>query len=183
MRDLKAALIARSFATRVSVSSLVRALVARGLGQQGSESTLAIQSPSSGPLVKLSIRVTPTEALALANGARAAGLSRAAYLADLIARPSEVVTGANRAERTAALVASNAELSILSRNIRHLVTLLSQGSGQAAREYRAMLDKLSDDVRRHLSLSSALLAEGRPRHSLAMSFDPRAAGPEKESHG
>jgi hypothetical protein len=61
-------------------------------------------------------------------------------------------SAAERAALTAAIVASNGEVSALNRNVRHLTELLSRGSVRAAQEYRAMLDTLGADVRRHLAL-------------------------------
>jgi len=59
-------------------------------------------------------------------------------------------------------------LSTLNRNVHHLVALLGQGSVQAAREYRVMLDALTDDVRSHLQLVSAALADLHPRRPAPM---------------
>jgi hypothetical protein len=113
--------------------------------------------------VKLSIRLTSAEADSLAAGARAAGLARGAYLAGLVADIPVLSAGAGRNEHLAALVASSAELSTLSRNIQHLTSLLRLGEVRAAREYREMLDTLTEDVLRHLVLASKVLAELRPR--------------------
>ena len=86
MRGLKAALVARAQAQRVSVSVLVRAAVARDLGvadgDEAHEATASANTASSANFVKLSIRMTSEEAEQLAAGARSAGLSRGAYLAD-----------------------------------------------------------------------------------------------------
>ena len=89
MRGLKAALVARAQAQRVTVSVLVRGAVARELGlakvaAPRQEAALA-GSASSATNIKLSIRLTPDEAKQFAAGARAAGLSRGAYMAGLIA--------------------------------------------------------------------------------------------------
>jgi hypothetical protein len=46
-----------------------------------------------------------------------------------------------------------------------LTALLRQGSVQAAKEYVAALDTLAGDVRSHLHLASATLAELSPRRS------------------
>ena len=113
--------------------------------------------------VKLSIRMTPAEAEQLAAGARAAGLSRGAYLAGLIADVPVLSAGASRAEHIATLIASSAELSTLSRNIHHLTSLLRQGNVRPALEYREMLDTLAGDVRGHLMLAASVLADLRPR--------------------
>lgn len=80
MRGLKAALVARAQAERLSVSVLVRAAVARDLGVPIEGEAGRVDAPTVGPSsaasVKLSIRMTNEEARQLAAGARASGLSR-----------------------------------------------------------------------------------------------------------
>ena len=167
MRGMKAALVARAQAQRVSVSVLVRGAVERELGlAAGAE----LQQPTEQPIgpwtaasVKLSIRMTPNEAEQLAAGAHAAGLSRAAYLSGLIANVPVLTSGASRTDHIAKLVASSAELSTLSRNIHHLTALLREGNVRPALVYRDMLDTLAGDVRRHLTLAAGVLADLRPR--------------------
>ena len=72
-----------------------------------------------------------------------------------------------RTDHLAALIASGAEISTLSRNIHHLTSLLRQGAFRAAQEYRPMLDTLADDLRGHLELAAGALAELRPRSGSA----------------
>jgi hypothetical protein len=167
MRGLKAALAARAQAQQVCVSVLVRGAVARDLGLAvgagpGQPSAHA-ESSWSAPKVKLSIRMTREESERLAAGARSAGLSRGAYLSGLIADVPVLTSGAHRADHIAALVASCAELSTLSRNIHHLTSLLREGNVQPALQYRAMLDTLAGDVRGHLMLVAGILAQLQPR--------------------
>ena len=107
--------------------------------------------------------MTAEEAEQLAAGARAAGLSRGAYLAGLIADVPVLSAGASRIDHLATLIASSAELSTLSRNIHHLTSLLREGNVQPALEYREMLDTLAGDVRGHLTLAASVLADLRPR--------------------
>ena len=175
MRGLKAALVARAQAQRVSVSLLVRGAVARELGlaevAAPHREAASTGSASSASNVKLSIRLTPAEAERLAAGARAAGLSRGAYLAGLIADVPVLSAGASRTDHLATLIASSAELSTLSRNIHHLTSLLREGNVRPALEYREMLDTLAGDVHGHLTLASSVLADLRPRS--------RSAGPSK----
>ena len=169
MRGFKAELVARAQAQRVSVSLLVRSAVAGYLG--ASEPHEAPQAPPSatpepGPAsstVKLSIRLTLAEANQLAAGARTAGLSRGAYLAGLVAGVPVLSNGTGRAEHLAALIASSAELSALSRNLHQLTALLRHGDVQAAQPYRDTLDTLAGEVRAHLMLASRVLAELQPR--------------------
>lgn len=166
MRGLKAALVARARAERVSVSVLVRSAVARDLGLDLEREPQRADLPSGGAStaasVKLSIRMTAEEAQQLAAGARAAGLSRGAYLAGLIANVPVLSAGGGRAEHIAALIASTAELSTLSRNIHRLTALLRQANVEPARPYREMLDTLAGDVRRHIELAARALADLQP---------------------
>ena len=167
MRDLKAALVARAQAQRVSVSVLVRRAVARDLGLEESSSPQSLEaardSAPADSIVKLSIRVTTAEAERLAAGVRLAGLSRGAYLAGLIAGIPALTFGVSRPEQLTTLTASNAELSTLSRNIHHLTSLLRQGDVVPALAYREMLNTLDGDIRRHLVLAAGVLATLRPR--------------------
>jgi len=118
---------------------------------------------SSPSHVKLSIRMTAEEAQQLAAGARAAGLSRGAYLAGLISNVPALSAGGGRAEHIAALRESSAELSTLSRNVHRLTALLRQANAESARPYREMLDTVAGDVRRHLELAARVLADLQPR--------------------
>jgi hypothetical protein len=180
MCGLKPALLARAQAERVSVSMVVRRAVAHELGQghAGREVACAGRFAShAGSTVKLSIRLTASEAEQLAAGARQAGLSRGAYLAGLLAGvPSLTDSSATRPDRLAALNASCAELSTLSRDLNHLASLLRQGQVRAAMEYRSMLDTLGVDVREHLAMAAGLLAELRPARParVAVQRRPRA---------
>jgi hypothetical protein len=182
MRGLKAALVARAQAERVSVSVVVRRAVERELGADGASRALSRGDQAAnvpGSTVKVSLRLTRTDAEQLAAGARQAGLSRGVYLAGLLAGDLALVGGtASRPDRLAALNASCAELSTLARDLHHLASLLRQGQVRAAMEYRGMLETLSADVREHLAMAAGLLAELRPARSprVAQQQRPRPAG-------
>ena len=167
MRGLKAALVARAQVRRESVSVLVRRAVARELGQAESVPQLDAGADdieaSRASQVKLSIRLTTAEAMQLAAGSRAAGLSRGAYLSGLIAGIPALTSGASRIDMLAALTTSNAQLSGLSRNIHALTRLLTQSNVQKALVYRDMLDALDGDIHRHLTQATALMVDLRPR--------------------
>jgi len=171
MRGLKAALVARAQAERVSVSVLVRSAVARDLGLAAGEEASRVvepkEHPSNATTVKLSIRMSAEEARQLAAVARAAGLSRGAYLAGLIANVPVLSAGGGRTEHIAALMASCTELSTLSRNVHRLTALLRQANVEPARPYREMLDTLAGDVRRHLELAARVLADLQPQNRSA----------------
>lgn len=176
LHGLKAALVERAQARRASVSVLVREAVERELGiVDGSKECggAAGTAASAGSTVKLSIRLTSDEAMRFDAAARRAGLSRGAFLAGLLADVPALSGGAgSRLDCLAALTASSAELSTLSRNINHLTALLRKGDVRPAQEYRRMLDTLGDDVRQHLRLAASVLAELRPARSSARRGDP-----------
>jgi hypothetical protein len=166
LHGLKAALVARAAAKRVDVSVVVRRAIERELGVTTATTESAgepISPPAAGGSVKLSIRLTSADAARLSAAAARAGLSRNAYVAGLLAEVPLLVSGsAARPDLLAALIASCAELSTLTRNLHHLTTLLRQGQVRAAMEYREMLDTLGGDVREHLAMAAGLLAELRP---------------------
>ena len=166
MRGLKATLVSRAQAERVSVSAVVRRAVQRELGlvdASDESETVAPATTTAAAAVKLSIRLTSAEADQLAASARRAGLSRGAFLAGLLAGVPSLSSGAgSRPDAIAALTASSAELATLTRNIHHLSALLRQGEVRAAQEYRRMLGTLGDDVRAHLRLAGSVLADLRP---------------------
>jgi hypothetical protein len=181
LHGLKAALIARAQVERVGVSVLVRRAVERELGVAcASHDPLHAgqQARGAASTVKLSIRLTSSEAEQLAAGAQRAGLSRRAYLAGLLAGvPSLAEGSASRPELVAALNASCAELSTLSANLNHLTSLLRSGQLRAAMEYRVMLGTLGADVRGHLAMAAKLLAELRPARPARVSVPPTVGAP------
>jgi hypothetical protein len=189
LHSLKAALMTRAAAERVDVSVVVRRAIEREVGVAAATPELASEpcSPrAASATVKLSIRLSVADAEQLTVGARKAGLSRGAYLAGLLAgNPSLVNGAASRPDRLAALNASCAELSTMSRDLHSLAALLRQGQVKAAMEYRAMVDTLDADVREHLAMAAGLLADLRPARSARVAHQQRprpAASPEGDRH-
>jgi hypothetical protein len=181
MRGLKAALVTYAKTKRSSVSVVVRDAVARELEEAGAGEAVRRASPEAGTdaagWVKLSVRVTRTEADRLAAGARAAGLSRSAFLVGL-SDGVPVLRSGCRPEHIASLMASCAELSTFSRNAHRLATLLGQGNVKQALVYRDMLDRLTADVHKHLRLAARALSELRPPRTA--SHGPAAVGGESK---
>jgi hypothetical protein len=169
LRGLKAALMSHASDRGVSPSSAIREALAATLGAAASrnDATAAGQSIARVPSlttdpVRVSLRLCARDAQALRIAAKAAQLPLGAYLAGLAEGIPAVGQGMGRQDALAELVASSAELATLSRNVRHLTSLLKQGSVRAAQEYRAVLDTLTADVHEHLTLASATLADLRP---------------------
>jgi Tfp pilus assembly protein PilN len=180
MRGLKGALLARAQGQHISLSVLVRRVIARELALVDPSVAPPVATgtqTAARPIVKLTIRVTRDEAEQLTEGARQAGLSQSAFLMGLLAQvPSLLDGGGSRLDCLAALTASNAELSALGRSVNHLAALLRQGEVQAAQEYRRMLDTLAGDVRAHLRLAASVLAALRPARQPAKSSQQRQTG-------
>jgi hypothetical protein len=182
MRGLKAALVAHAKAKRATVSVVVRDAVAALLGRAHPEDAppqIAPETPDGrAAWVKLSVRVTRDEARRIDAGAKAAGLSRGAYLVGLADGVPAVKEGRLLRELIAALIASCAELSTLSGNVRRLAALLTVGDLEQAKRYRTMLDTIAGDVDRHLKIAATGLAKlnifGRARRSKSESLPQRS---------
>ena len=120
MRGLKAALVARAEAERLSVSAIVRRAVERELAPADVSTVSVSAQPTARPIrsmVRLSLRLKAEEAVQLKAAARRADLSLGAFLTGLLANvPALSAASAGRPEYLAALTASSAELSTLNRN-------------------------------------------------------------------
>ena len=163
LRGLRPALGARAARDGVTESDVLRSALAVVLGDPGvhlrSPGVASAESLQTAPRVKLSVRVSAPAARRLDLNGRAAGLSRGAYLTRLIDGAPPVIPSAERAAGFAALNASASEVALLSRDINHLTHLLRTGSVRAAREYQGRMETLDGDVRKHLALSAAVIAE------------------------
>jgi len=169
LRGLRAALAARAAERRMTESDVLRSALAAALDADPSiaitqdtdfgRGHLPTPQTSPTPQVKLSVRLTRPASQRLDRHARAAGLSRGAYLTRLVDGAPPVTAQADRAAAAAALSQSSAELAVLSRDINHLTQLLRRGAMDAARQYRERLDHLDGDVRSHLDKVATVLAE------------------------
>jgi hypothetical protein len=166
LHGLRALLFERARPHGVSPSALVRDALVKALEGGGEGSVGRAESAAPVPSearVRLTLLMSREEAKAILEAARQAGLTPGAYIAGLMAAVPVLTSGANRRDHIATLTASNAELSILSRNIHHLTSLLREGNVRLAMEYRTMLDTLAGDVRTHLKLASGVLADLQPQ--------------------
>jgi hypothetical protein len=167
LRGLRAALSARAAASDMTESDVLRSALAATLGvDRGAPvaTSSAVMRPAPTPRVKLSVRLSHFAAQRLDASARAAGLSRGAYLLRLIDGAPPVTPIADDAALVAALASSTAEMAVLSRDLNDLMRLLRQGSVQAAREYRDRLFTLDKNVQRHMEVAASTLVALRARH-------------------
>ena len=137
LRGLKAPLFKRAQALGVSPSGLVRTTLVEAL-RQSEPITIERATPSCrsghGDRVRLCLRMSREQASATLEGARRAGLNPGDYVGNLVAGVPVLLSGSNRPDYLATLIASSAELSTLSRNIHHLSSLLREGNVRAAQE-------------------------------------------------
>lgn len=163
LRGLRAALAARAADQGVTASDVLRSALAAALGNDecvaASPASNCNERPAAAGQVKLSVRLSCPTADRLDSNARAAGLSRGTSLSRLIHGAPRLMAASERVAGFAALSASATEMAVLSRDISHLTRLLRLGSVEAARQYTVRLETLDKDVRAHLDLSSAALAE------------------------
>lgn len=184
LRGLRVALAARAVEAGMTESDVLRSALAVAL-QAERGSTIAPLSVGGASLsraspIKLSVRLSHAAAHRLDLNARAAGMSRGAYLTRLIDGAPPVASLADRKAAAAALSKSSAELAVLSRDIHHLTRLLRQGSVKAARQYSERLENVDADVRSHLDQSAAVLAELAPARTVARrspAAQPRRSSP------
>lgn len=166
LRGLKAALLERAQALGVSPSGLVRTALAEALGHAErihiDRTTPSLRS-GNGDRMRLCLRMSREQVRAAVEGAHRAGMYLGDFVGSLVADVPVLSAGGSRAEHIAALIASSAELSTLSRNIHRLTALLRQANVEPARQYREMLDTLAGDVRSHLELAAGVLVDLRPR--------------------
>jgi len=159
LRGMKAALLMEARARGVTVSWLVRdALAKQQVGGSHEGSPSAATPCSTAKSVRVSLRLSGEAAELLSSSAAKAGLPLGAFVVELLRSASKVPSAVERAALVGALARSNAELSTLSRYVSHLTSLLRQGSVDAARVYRQMLDTLDADVRAHLKLAAEVRA-------------------------
>lgn len=186
LRGLKAALIERARRQGVTPSDVIRALLAEALGDSGrcvdaGSSGSASGSPSAPriPRARISLRLYRHEAQQVRQCAIAAGMPVGMFVASLCSdgalKTSGSLNGQRPTDQLAALAASSAELSTLARDLRHLTQLLRQGNVPAAQVYRHRLETTDRDVRAHLVLAAALLADLQPlRARLSATRRPKA---------
>jgi len=163
LRGLRAVLTRRAAQVGVTESEVLRSALVAALGSDAAD----VSNPtcdftdveSHVPHVKLSVRLRRPVACRLDQDARAAGLSRGSYLAQLIRGAPHVASSADRVAACAALNRSSEELAVMSRDINHLTHLLRQGSVEAAKSYAERHETLDRDVRSHLALAAVVLAD------------------------
>ena len=124
LRGLRASLLDQARARGVTLSDLVRGVLAAALGAVDSHQRLlgsATHRSLASGRVRLSLRLTAEQARAITLAAKAAGHSTGDFVSGLVAGVPVLSAGANRTDHLAALIASSAEISTLSRNATFII--------------------------------------------------------------
>ena len=160
LRGIRAAVAARAAARGMTVSELVREVLAReACGDNDAPTASARIAKASRGLVRVALRMSNAQAVALKSAAQAAALSAGDYVSALVSDASAGASRGPRGDCAAALVASCSVLTVLARDLRHLAQLLGQGQVLAAQQYRRWLDDVEAEVRAHLRLASEVLGD------------------------
>src|SRR5687768_4489657 len=143
LRGIRAAVATRAAANAMTVSELVREVLAReACGDAAASPSAAGSAEARGGHVRVGLRMSPAHASALKSAARAAALPAGDYVAALVSDSPVTAGRGPRGECAAALIASCSALTVLARDLRHLGELLRQGQVLAAQQYRKRLDDL-----------------------------------------
>ena len=165
--ELKAQLVAAACKAGTSPSALARRAIARALAGRVVDRRSSSPAPSAGEAMK-EFRVTVPESAAarLAAAARAAGMTRSAYVSTaalgLADGPERDSNGSARAPAAIAslreaLMKSNAGLAPIGRNLNQVTRALNAHPGRMSRADRENLEAVADRVVEHLKVVSELL--------------------------
>ena len=164
LRGMRERLHALAALRKMPMAALVRkALVAllddelSDAGNSRNDTTATVD----GQVVKVTLRLPVTQAVALASRARTADVSQGAYVAGLIDGIPPDPLPTDHAHAVTALVGSTDQLAAMGTDLNASMRLLGRGSSSEIERYRAGIMSLADDVRSHLALAAPLVAELR----------------------
>lgn len=150
----------------MSAAAIVRRAVLDVLSDAEStqEPERAVEMAHEAGCVKLTLRLSPAHAAALAERARAADLSQGRYVETLL---DAAPTSLSADDRIAVLelAASNDNLAAMSVDLNAFLRALARADSEAAERYREDLTVLANNVRSHLAIASALIARLQGRRA------------------
>jgi hypothetical protein len=121
----------------------------------------------AGPIARVTLRLTPGHAAALAARARASDVARGDFICALLDGTPPAPLPPDHAVAVQALMASTDHLAVLSTDLNAFMRILERVPVAKLEPFRTRLGGLIGDVRKHLTLSAALAAElGPPRRRI-----------------
>jgi hypothetical protein len=186
--ELKKRLVAAAHAAGTTPSALARRGIAEALRDAAQEHRAhAVVDKPGEPFVEIRVKVRRSDAARLAAAARAAGMTRSAYLsaatvelaerspAPAAAVPILAIEAAGAMRE--ALVKSNAGLAPIGRNLNQVARALNTYPGPMSSADRQNLAEVAQRVSEHLELVSEVLNAIRaPRIRLVRSGEPTGTG-------
>jgi hypothetical protein len=169
LRGLRERLQALAASHQMTTSALVRQMLIALLDAESGEGDTrrnfsAIPAGATAintPVVKVTLRLPASHAIALARRARAADVSQGAYVVGLIDGASPSPVPQDHARTVAALLASTDQLAVIGTDLNAFLRLLGLRSSSELERYRAGILSLAKDVRLHLAIAATLVAELR----------------------
>jgi hypothetical protein len=161
LRGMRERLHRLAAARKTTTSALARQALVSLLDVEPSDADHHKHEASSAcddAVVKLTLRLSATHAVALATRARAADVSQGAFVAALIDGNPQTPLPRDHADAVAAVVASTDQLALMCTDINALTRLAKIGATEEAQSYRARVWSLVDDVRSHLAVVAPLVA-------------------------
>lgn len=115
-----------------------------------------------GAKVKVTLRLPAVHAAMLASRARAATVAQGDYVRGMLDGAAPPPLPPDHGASVRVLLASTDRLAVLTVDLNAFTRMLARVPASQLEPYRASLRSLVDDVRKHLALSAALMAELRP---------------------
>lgn len=140
------------------------ALVRRAVLEVLDDAPSAVYDGESGDqalstqVVKVTLRLSAAHAFLLARRARVAEVSQGKYVAGLIEGTPEPPRAADHASAVAALMTSTDRLAALSADLNAFMRLVGRVPRTELEPYRASIQSLRVDVRKHLASAAELVA-------------------------
>ena len=138
--------------------ALIHALDA---GPSGDAGTATGMQAAAAATTKITLRIPAEHALLLAGRARAAEMSQGLYVCKLLEGHCPAPLPANHDDVLRALRQSTDHLAVLSADLNGFVRSVGHVPEAELQRYRASVVSVVDDVRQHLALACALVADTR----------------------
>ena len=153
-----------SAARAMTPAALVRKALAASLDCAPCNGEIADHETASvggGQVVKVTVRLSEAHAVALATRARAAGVSKGAYVAGLINGTPPGPLSIDHSRTVAALMGSTDQLAAMAADLNAFMRTVSRVTSSQLEPHRASIGSLVQDIRSHLAQASELVAELR----------------------
>jgi hypothetical protein len=158
LRGIGDAVRSAARARHSTVAAFAREALVEALGRSSTPPERMASEFGRAEIVKLTLRLREPEAEALILNATGLGLSYGEYVARLVRQTPLPMPAAELAADRAALMASSDNLAALSVDLGTFMRLLRMGKSAEVEQYRARIQAVDLDIRRHLDRVSALIA-------------------------